>query len=138
VLLSAPKGNHQFATKLSRPLTVPAYPLTDEQAQSTQISYASDELSRLGQYIIRILEQLTGQQRLSAMYADYRERRRPPELFWADAIEALHLELELNRGLGNACPPPVRLSSSPIIPSESWTGLCLVGSFHNAVPIFKS
>jgi hypothetical protein len=31
------------------------------------------------------------------MYADYRERRRPPELFWADAIEALRLELELNR-----------------------------------------
>jgi hypothetical protein len=35
------------AKKLSRPLTVPAYPLTDELAQLTQISYASDELSQL-------------------------------------------------------------------------------------------
>jgi putative hemolysin len=50
------------------------------------------------------------------MYADYRERRRPPELFWADAIEALHLELELNRRPWECVPataPLVVLANHP-------------------------
>jgi len=61
-------------------------------------SYASDEVSRIGQKFIRGVEKLTGQPRIRRIYEDYTRRGRPPELFWADAIAALHLNVEIARG----------------------------------------
>ncbi len=61
-------------------------------------SYASDEVSRLSQKIIRGIEKVTGQPRIRQMYEDYTRRGRPPELFWSDAITALRLRVEVTRG----------------------------------------
>lgn len=62
-----------------------------------RFSYASDELTPTGQLIVRVIEFLSGQPVVKRLYLDYRTRRRPPELFWHDAINALQLRVELNR-----------------------------------------
>jgi putative hemolysin len=62
-----------------------------------RFTYASDELSRPGQSVVRLIEWATGQPRIRRMYEDYTKRGRPPELFWHDAIAALQLDLRLNR-----------------------------------------
>lgn len=61
-------------------------------------SYASDEVSRLSQKFIRGVEKISGQPRIRRIYEDYTKRGRPPELFWADAIEALRLRVAVTRG----------------------------------------
>ena len=62
-----------------------------------RFTYASEELSRPGQSVVRLIEWATGQPRIRRMYEDYTKRGRPPELFWHDAIAALQLDLRLNR-----------------------------------------
>ena len=61
-------------------------------------SYASDEVSRLSQKIIRGIEKVTGQPRIRRIYENYTRLGRPPELFWSDAIAALRLRVEVTRG----------------------------------------
>ena len=68
-------------------------------------SYASDEVSRISQKIIRGVEKITGQPRIRRMYEDYTKLGRPPELFWADAIAALELQVEIVRGSIQALAP---------------------------------
>lgn len=68
-------------------------------------SYASDEVSRIGQKFIRGVEKITGQPRIRRIYEDYTRRGRPPELFWADAIAALRLNVEIARGSIGALAP---------------------------------
>jgi putative hemolysin len=62
-----------------------------------RFTYASDEVGRVSQHVIRLVERCTGQPRIRRMYEDYVELRRPPRLFWQDAIAALALDLRLNR-----------------------------------------
>ncbi len=60
-------------------------------------SYASDEVSPLAQRLIRAIEKCTGQPLIRRMYERYRMLRRPPELFWSDAVAALRLDVRLSR-----------------------------------------
>src|SRR5215813_6214498 len=69
-----------------------------------RFSYASDELSRPGQSVVRVIEWATGQPRIRRMYERYTRRGRPPELFWHDAIAELRLDLRLNRRPADAIP----------------------------------
>jgi putative hemolysin len=60
-------------------------------------SYASDEVGRMSQYVIRAIEKLTGQPLIRRLYQRYRSLQRPPELFWDDAIAALRLDLRMSQ-----------------------------------------
>ncbi len=60
-------------------------------------SYASDEVGRMSQYVIRAIEKLTGQPLIRCLYQHYRSLQRPPELFWDDAIAALRLDLRMSQ-----------------------------------------
>jgi putative hemolysin len=70
-----------------------------------RFTYASDELGRSGQGVVRLIEWATGQPRIRRMYEHYTKCGRPPELFWHDAIAALRLDLRLNRRPADAIPP---------------------------------
>jgi putative hemolysin len=81
-----------------------------------KFSYASDELSSIGQAVVRGVEFLTGQPAIKRLYLDYSKRGRPPELFWQDAINALRLRVELNRRPIDAVPatgPLVVIANHP-------------------------
>src|SRR5947199_7910893 len=69
-----------------------------EPLPAPKFTYASDEVSRFSQGIIRSIEKLTGQPRICRLYEDYTRLARPPELFWSDATAALRLEVDLVRG----------------------------------------
>jgi putative hemolysin len=69
-----------------------------------RFTYASDELSRPGQGMVRVIEWATGQPRIRRMYERYTRRGRPPELFWHDAIAELRLDLRLNRRPADVIP----------------------------------
>jgi putative hemolysin len=69
-----------------------------------RFTYASDELGRSGQRVVRLIEWATGQPRIRRMYEHYTKRGRPPELFWHDAIAELRLDLRLNRRPADAIP----------------------------------
>ena len=70
-----------------------------------RFTYASDELGRSGQGVVRLIEWATGQPRIRRMYEHYTKCGRPPELFWHDAIAALRLDLRLNRRPADAISP---------------------------------
>src|SRR5215470_2512870 len=78
---------------------LPATGDTDALAEAARptFSYASDEVSKISQQIIRLVEQLSGQRRVVRLYENYRRRQRPPEAFWQDAIHTLGLDLRFNR-----------------------------------------
>jgi putative hemolysin len=82
----------------------PAQEALDGLPPSPRFSYASDELSRLNQQVVQVIERCTGQPRIRRMYEDYTKRQRPPELFWQDAIAALRLDLRLSRSPATAIP----------------------------------
>jgi putative hemolysin len=73
-------------------------------------TYASDELSRLAQHLVRGIERVTGQPRIKRLYLDYQRLHRPRELFWSDAVAALRLELDLDRPPAEALP-----ASGPVV-----------------------
>lgn len=75
-----------------------------------KFSYASDELSPAGRIVVRAIEFLTGQPAIKRLYLDYHARRRPPELFWQDALNTLRLRVELNRRPVDAVP-----ASGPLV-----------------------
>ena len=54
-------------------------------------SFASSEVGPLGRAFIKITELSTGQPKLKKIYDDYIKDKRPPELFWHDAVERLNL-----------------------------------------------
>lgn len=76
----------------------------DEVLAPPRFSYASDELGRVGQAMVRLIEWGTGQPRIRRMYEAYVELARPPELFWQDAIAALQLEVRLDRRPADVIP----------------------------------
>ncbi len=79
-------------------------------------SYASDEVGRISQRIIRGIEKITGQPRIRRLYENYTKLGRPPELFWGDATAALRLEVELTRGSIRSLPatgPQIVIANHP-------------------------
>ena len=66
-------------------------------AASPTFSYASEEVSRLSRGVIRSIERLSGQRRVTRLYEDYRRAQRPPETFWQDVIRTLQLDVHFNR-----------------------------------------
>jgi putative hemolysin len=79
-------------------------------------SYASEEVGALSRAVIRIIERLTGQPRIRRLYAEYRVRHRPVELFWDDVLDALRLTLRMNRAPSEAIPahgPLVVIANHP-------------------------
>jgi putative hemolysin len=75
-----------------------------------RFSYASDELGRLGQGVIRLLEFATGQPRIRRLYEEHARLARPHELFWQDAIDALQLDVRPDRDPRGAIP-----ASGPLV-----------------------
>lgn len=59
-------------------------------------TYASDEVGRFSQQIIKCIERVTGQPRIRQLYDAYQRLGRPPELFWSDAVAALQLDVALS------------------------------------------
>ena len=79
-------------------------------------SYASDEVGRISQRIIRGIEKVTGQPRIRRLYENYTKLGRPPELFWSDATAALCLDVELTRGSIRSLPaagPQIVIANHP-------------------------
>ena len=56
-------------------------------------TYASDEVGRFSQQIIKGIERISGQPRIRRLYDDYKRLDRPAELFWGDAVAALRLDV---------------------------------------------
>jgi len=69
----------------------------DDAPASPRFTYASHELGGLGRNIVRLLEFTTGQPRIRRLYEDHAKLARPPEYFWQDAIDALEIDLRVNR-----------------------------------------
>ena len=59
-------------------------------------TFATAEVSRLGQLFIMIIELLTGKLKLKKLYDQYLEEQNPPENFWHDAVNKLELKLNPN------------------------------------------
>ena len=83
---------------------------TDGELPPPRFSYASDELGRLGQSVIRLLEFASGQPRIRRLYEEHARLARPHELFWQDAIDALELDVRSDRDPGGAIP-----ASGPLV-----------------------
>jgi putative hemolysin len=77
----------------------------DDAPGSPRFTYASPELNGLGRGIVRLLEFATGQPRIRRLYEDHAKLARPPEWFWQDAIEALELDVWLDRNPSDIVPP---------------------------------
>jgi putative hemolysin len=75
-----------------------------DAAASPRFSYASDELSRLGRGVVRLIEFASGQPRIRRLYEDYAKLARPHELFWQDAVDALELDICLDRHPADVVP----------------------------------
>jgi putative hemolysin len=88
----------------------------DSTPSRPSFSYASAEVGPFSRVIIRIVERLTGQPRIRRLYEHYTERKRPPELFWHDAVEALQLTIRSNRPPAGCLPatgPVVVIANHP-------------------------
>jgi putative hemolysin len=79
-------------------------------------TYASDEVGPFSRLVIRLIETLTGQPKIRRLYERYTLRGRPPELFWADAVEALRLTIRSNKAPAECIPrtgPLVVIANHP-------------------------
>jgi putative hemolysin len=64
---------------------------------SPTFSYASDEVSKISQGVIRLIELASGQRKVVRLYEAYRQAQRPAEAFWQDAVRTLRLDLRFDR-----------------------------------------
>jgi len=90
--------------------------LSEQAAPTPSFSYASDEVGRASQRIIRAIEKLSGQPRIKQLYENYTKLGRPPELFWDDAVRTLRLQIELNKRPADSIPtagPLVVIANHP-------------------------
>ena len=72
-------------------------------------TFATAEVSRLGQLFIMIIELLTGKLKLKKLYDQYLLENRPPEFFWDDAIKKLQLTIKTNFQEGSYIPKKGKL-----------------------------
>ncbi len=72
-------------------------------------TFATAEVSPLGQAFIKIMELLTGKLKLKKLYDEYLSENRPPEYFWDDAVNKLKLTLNTNYQNGSYIPQKGRL-----------------------------
>jgi len=72
-------------------------------------TFATAEVSRLGQLFIMIIELLTGKLKLKKLYDQYLLENRPPEFFWDDAIKKLQLTIKTNFQEGSYIPKEGKL-----------------------------
>ena len=72
-------------------------------------TFATAEVSRLGQLFIMITELLTGKLKLKKLYDQYISENRPPEYFWDDAISKLKLTIITNFQEGSYIPKKGKL-----------------------------
>ena len=72
-------------------------------------TFATAEVSRLGQLFIMITELLTGKLKLKKLYDQYLSENRPPEYFWDDAITKLKLTIITNFQEGSYIPKKGKL-----------------------------
>jgi putative hemolysin len=79
-------------------------------------SYASQEVGPASRLVIRTIEAVTGQPKIRRIYQRYTKRRRPPQLFWADALASLKLTIRSNRTPAECIPrsgPLVMIANHP-------------------------
>lgn len=82
----------------------------DDAQASPSFTYASPELNGLGRGLVRLLEFATGQPRIRQLYEDHAKLARPHEYFWQDAIDALEIDLRVNRDAREGIP-----ASGPLV-----------------------
>ena len=56
-------------------------------------TFATSEVSKIGQNFIKFIELCTGKLKLKKLYDQYLEEQNPPENFWHDAVNKLELKI---------------------------------------------
>ena len=79
-------------------------------ATPANFSYASPDDGPLKRVLIHSIETLTGQRRLFRLYTEYAASTEPRKPFWPAAVEALKLDIRIDRGAADAIP-----ASGPIV-----------------------
>ena len=88
-------------------------------------TFADGEMGPISNTLIRSIERFSGQPKIRKLYFDYVEEDRPYASFWADALDKLSIQIDLQRDAGAMIPPhPAPPLSSPTIPMVSSTVLC--------------
>ncbi len=72
-------------------------------------TFATAEVSPIGQLFIKITELLTGKLKLKKLYDEYLSENRPPEYFWDDAVDKLKFTLVTNFKDGSYIPSQGKL-----------------------------
>ena len=72
-------------------------------------TFATAEVSPIGQVFIKIMELLTGKLKLKKLYDEYLSENRPPQYFWDDAVNKLKFTLNTNYQNGSHIPKKGRL-----------------------------
>ena len=72
-------------------------------------TFATAEVSRLGQLFIMITELLTGKIKLKKLYDEYLLENRPAQFFWDDAVSKLNLKLKTSFKEGSYIPKKGKL-----------------------------
>jgi len=90
-------AGQQAVGSLSVPLPVAEEPVPI-------FSFANGELGFLQNRAIRLIERLTGQPRIKKLYLDYVDDQRPPARFWQDALDRLHIRLDVTSEVGAEIP----------------------------------
>ncbi len=67
-------------------------------------TFATAEVSAIGQFFIKVTELFTGKLKLKKLYDEYLSEDRPPQFFWDDAVEKLKLTLITNFQDGSYIP----------------------------------
>ena len=68
-------------------------------------TFASSEVTEIGQVFIKIIELLTGKLTLKKIYDQYLSENNPPENFWNDAVKKLQLNLITHYHFKKKIPP---------------------------------
>ena len=72
-------------------------------------TFATSEVSKLGQNFIKLIELCTGKLKLKKLYDQYLNENNPPENFWHDAVKKLKFNLISHSRINNPIPKKGRL-----------------------------
>lgn len=85
-------------------------------ATPSEFSYASPADGALRRLLIRGIEHLTGQRRLYRLYLEYAAAEGPKKPFWPAAVDALELDIRVDRGSVDSIPrqgPVILVANHP-------------------------
>lgn len=74
------------------------------QAAHPIFTFADGEMGPISNTLIRSIERMSGQPKIRRLYFDYVEEDRPYASFWADALDKLNIDIDLQRDAGAQIP----------------------------------